>query len=139
MYLTLSAKYSERNFPLKASHGTGSSLSSMMDFMLIHQCSASLVSMYTAKVSMLSTGHIYASKILFISVSPWSATFNWVVLQKVLQTPLPDWRSGLKVVGRGSCPILLQLAEGHHVLFVSIFSSHPCSLHLLHHKLLLFQ
>ena len=66
-YLTLSGKYSERNFLLKTSQVTGSCLSSMMDFILIHQCSASPVSMYTVKANLLSSGHILASKILSMS------------------------------------------------------------------------
>ena len=68
-YFTLFGKYSERNFPLKASQVTGSSLSSMMDFMLIHQFSASPVSMYIAKANLFSAGHIFTSKILSISFS----------------------------------------------------------------------
>ena len=77
-YLTLSGKYSERNFLLKTSQVIGSYLSSMMDFALIHQCSTSPVSMYTAKVNLLSLGHILASNILSMSFSHWSVTSGLV-------------------------------------------------------------
>jgi len=65
----LSGKYSERNFPLNASHVTDSSRSSMMDSMLIHQCSTSSVSMYIVKANLFSARHIFASKILSRSFS----------------------------------------------------------------------
>jgi len=62
-----------------------------------------------------------------------------MVLQKVLQTPLPNCRSWLRTKHRGSRPVLLQLAEGLHMLSMSILSSYSCSLHLLHHCLLLLK
>jgi len=77
-YLTLSGKYSERNFLLNASHVTGSYFSSIIDFMLAHQCFASPVNMYTTKARLLSFGHILASKILSMSISHWSATSRLV-------------------------------------------------------------
>jgi len=77
-YLTLSGKYSERNFPLNASQVIGSSRSFMMDFMLIHQCSASLMSMYTVKSNLFSAGHIFASKILSRFFSHWSVASGLV-------------------------------------------------------------
>ena len=77
-YLTLSEKYSERNFPLKASQVTGSSCSSMMDFTLIHQCFASPVSIYTVKANLFSAGHIFASNFLARSFSHWSAASGLV-------------------------------------------------------------
>jgi len=57
----LSGKYSERNLSLKASHDTGSSLSSRMDQVLLHQCSASPVSIYTENTNLFSAGHNFAS------------------------------------------------------------------------------
>jgi len=77
-YRMLSGKYSERNFPLKASYVTGSPLSSMMDLVLVHQCSASPVSMYTVKANLFSAGHVFASKILSRSFSHWSAASGLV-------------------------------------------------------------
>jgi len=62
-----------------------------------------------------------------------------VMLQEVFQAPLPDGRSWLGTKNRCGCPVLLQLAEGLHMLFVSILSSHPRSLHLLHYQLLLLK
>jgi len=78
-YLTLSRKYLERNFPLKVSQVTSSPLSSIMDFMLIHQCSASSVNMYTANASLFSARHIYASNILSRSFSHCSTTSGLVL------------------------------------------------------------
>jgi len=57
----LSGKYFDRNLSLKISHDTGYSLSSKMDLVLLHQCSASPVSMYTENTNLFSTGHIFAS------------------------------------------------------------------------------
>jgi len=62
-----------------------------------------------------------------------------VVLQKVLQASLPDCRSWFTTKHRDSRPVLLQLAEGLHVLSMSILNSYPRSLHLLHHCLLLLK
>jgi len=70
-YRMLFGKYSERNFPLKASYVTSSPLSSMMDLVLVHQCSASPVSMYTLKANLFFAGHVFASKILSRSFSHW--------------------------------------------------------------------
>jgi len=74
-----SVKYLERNFLLKASQVTDFCLSSIMDFMLIHQCSASPVSMYTKKANLFSFGHIFASNILSISFKHWSTTSGLVL------------------------------------------------------------
>jgi len=62
-----------------------------------------------------------------------------VVLQKILQAPLPDCRSWFRTKHRGSRPVLLQLAEGLHMLPMSILNSYSRSLHLLHHCLLLLK
>jgi len=84
---------------------TGSCLSSMMDFMVIHQCLASPVSMYTANANLLSSGHILASNILSRSFSHWSATSGLV-----LPPNFTRWcfrkssRLHSLTVGRGSGP-----------------------------------
>ena len=74
----MSGKYSERNFPLKASNVNDSPLSSIMDLVLVHQCSASPVSMYLVKANLFSAGHVFASKILSRSFSHWSAVSGLV-------------------------------------------------------------
>jgi len=64
---------------MNASKVTISPRSSMIDFVLIHQCSASPVSMYTVKANLFSTGHIFASKILSMLFSHWSAALGLVL------------------------------------------------------------
>jgi len=76
-----------------------------MDFMHIHQCSASPMSMYTTKDSRFSAGHIFASKILSMFFSHWSAASGLV-----LPPNFVGWcfRKSSKLhsltVGRGSGP-----------------------------------
>jgi len=60
-YRMLSGKYSDRNLSLKVSHDTGSSLSPRMDLVLLHQCFAFPVSMYTENANLFSAGHIFTS------------------------------------------------------------------------------
>jgi len=109
-YLTLSGKYSERNFLLNTSQVTASYLSSIMDFIQTHQCSASPVSIYTTKATLLSSWHILASNILSRSFNHWSAASRLV-----LPPNFTGWcfRKSSRIhsltVGRGSGPKAGQL------------------------------
>jgi len=49
-----------------------------MDLVLVHQCSASPVTMYTVKANLFSAGHVFASKILSRSFSHWSGASGLV-------------------------------------------------------------
>jgi len=71
-------KVFREKLPLKASQVIGSSRSSMMDFMLIHQCFASPIRIYTVKANLFSARHIFASNILSKSFSHWSVASGLV-------------------------------------------------------------
>ena len=64
---------------------------------------------------------------------------SWIVLQKVFQTSFPMVRSWFRTVDKGSGIVFVQLTEGLYVLSVSVLSSHPSNLHLLHYQLLLLK
>jgi len=78
-----------------------------MDLVLVHQCSASAVSMYIVTANLFSAEHVFASKILSRSFSHCvrarlPVALHGMVFQEVLRTLLPNWWWWLRAKHRGS-------------------------------------
>jgi len=113
---------------------------------LVHQCSASAVSMYIVTANLFSAEHVFASKILSRSFSHWSAASGLVFPLHFTGWCFRKSYGLYSLTGGGGCGLntgavafLFQLAEGLHMLPMCILGSHTCNLHLLHHCLLLLK